>query len=24
LPTHHYPMVTAPDLTADLLMKIAN
>jgi pimeloyl-ACP methyl ester carboxylesterase len=23
LPTHHYPMVTAPDLTADLLMKIA-
>jgi hypothetical protein len=22
LPTHHYPMVTAPDLTADLLMKI--
>lgn len=24
LPTHHYPMVTAPDLTADLLMNIAN
>jgi pimeloyl-ACP methyl ester carboxylesterase len=22
LPTHHYPMVTAPDLTANLLMKI--
>lgn len=24
LPTHHYPMVTAPDLTAELLMKIAS
>jgi pimeloyl-ACP methyl ester carboxylesterase len=23
LPTHHYPMVTAPDMTAELLMKIA-
>jgi pimeloyl-ACP methyl ester carboxylesterase len=23
IPTHHYPMATAPDLTADLLMKIA-